>query len=177
MSPDVWSPGSIIRTLVNDLHEIRQRLATLRTLKPTPARRAEVEALLESKWEGVQVSAAQVLGEWDGPDSVPALRSWLSQLYARPDAYAVRTQAATALGKCVGEGDADWVLDLYFGFGSERDAQLLQYELFPLLEGLPRLVTLPVLRRRASWGDEAAKRALRRLEATAEVRHVPRHRA
>jgi HEAT repeat protein len=64
---------------MDELQELQKRLATLRTLNPTSARRAEVEALLENKWEGVQVSAAQVLGEWDGPDSVPPLRSWLSQ--------------------------------------------------------------------------------------------------
>jgi HEAT repeat protein len=162
---------------MDELQELRQRLATLRTLKPTNARRAEAEALLESKWEGVQVSAAQVLGEWDGPDSVPPLRSWLSQLYSRPNAWGARSEAARALGKCVGEPDVSWALDLYFSLGGPKDAQELQHELFPLLEGLPRRSTLEILQGRAALGEEAAARALRRLEATAEVRHVPRHRA
>jgi hypothetical protein len=162
---------------MDELQELQQRLATLRTLKPNSAPRAEVEALLENKWEGVQISAAQVLGEWDGPDSVPALRSWLSRLYTRPHAWGARTEAARALGKCVGEPDVRWAFDLYFSLGAQKGSQELQHELFPLLEGLPRGSTLPILQRRAALGEEAAERALRRLEATDEVRHVPRHRA
>jgi hypothetical protein len=46
---------------------INARLRALGRQKPTMERRAEVEALLGHKWEGVQTVAAHVLGEGEAP--------------------------------------------------------------------------------------------------------------
>lgn len=59
---------------------LNAELCELAALKPTPDRRARVEALLGHKWEGVQTVAAQVLATWGGLESVAALRAWLAEL-------------------------------------------------------------------------------------------------
>ena len=64
---------------VDELQQIQGHLHDLARSKPTVKRRDEVEALLGSKWEGVQVSAAHVLAAWGGPQSVSALRRWLGE--------------------------------------------------------------------------------------------------
>lgn len=154
---------------MNELEQISERLHWLRTVKATRDRRAEAEALLDSKWEGVQVLAGQVLAAWGGRDSIAPLRSWLERILGQPDARIIRP-AADAVGHCVGEEDAEWALDLYFRAGPDDYRQqtlipLRQQELFPLLQGLPRSSTVPLLERRARSGDKGARYALRGLEA------------
>lgn len=140
---------------MDDLQRVEARLRYLRRGKPTAKRRAEVEALLQSKWEGIQVSAAHVLGEWGEEQSVTALRRWLMEGRSNPT---VVDEAAKALGRCVGDGDVEWALDLYF---AQRGWGL---SLWPLVIGLPRRSTLMRLKREArddSPNREAAKIALR----------------
>jgi hypothetical protein len=144
---------------LDELQRIKAHLADLGRSKPTAKRRAEVEALLQSKWQGVQVSAAHVLATWGGPESVSALRRWLSK-------GGLAREAIRALGRCVGDDDVEWALDLYFrspplrrGFG--QSSGLL---FWPLVIGLPRSPTLTRLRREATQASpnrEAAKIALR----------------
>jgi hypothetical protein len=144
---------------------INARLRALGRQKPTMERRAEVEALLGHKWEGVQTVAAHVLGEWGGVESVAALRRWLSLLCERPHAWAARGVAAGAPAMCVTESDIPWVLDLYF----RLEEPLLEYELLPLLTGLPTQETVRRLRTEVQCGDrahrDAAGRALTIIEA------------
>ena len=45
-----------------------------------------------------------------GPESVSALRAWLSEGGAH---WTVRREAVKALGQCVGEDDVGWALDFY----------------------------------------------------------------
>jgi hypothetical protein len=136
---------------VDDLQRITVHLHDLARNKPTPKQRAEVEALLQHKWEGVQVSAAQVLATWGGPESVSALLRWLNEERSN------EREAVKALSRCVGDGDIGWALDLYFdnpGFG------LL---FWPLVIALPRKPALQGLRTEAKAGSpnrEAAKIAL-----------------
>jgi hypothetical protein len=149
----------------NELEEISRRLRWFRTVKPTQKRRVEAEALLASKWDGVQVSAAQVLAAWGGRESVGALRTWLELRVDRRDpSTSVVRPGAVALGQCVEEEDVEWALDLYLKAGPDT---YRQNELFPLLEGLPRSSTVSLVKRRAASGDDGAKRALRHLQATA----------
>jgi hypothetical protein len=150
---------------MDEMQRLGERMRNLARGKPTPGRRAEVEACLEHKWEGIQVQAARVLGAWGGPESAAALRRWLERLYGRPYAWAARGVAARALARCVGDADVGWVLDLYF----ELDRPSLQYELLPLVSALPRGPALARLRREARGADggrrPAATRALRRIGA------------
>ena len=93
---------------------LNAELRDLAALKPTPERRARVEALLGNKWEGVQTVAAQVLATWGGSESAAALRAWLADLHERPYAWAARGVAAKALASCVTAADLSWAIDLYF---------------------------------------------------------------
>lgn len=140
---------------VDELQQIKGHLHDLARGKPTAKRRNEVEALLRNKWEGVQVSAAHVLADWGGPESISALRAWLSEGGAN---WTVRREAVKALGQCVGEDDVGWALDFYF------DNARSGLWLWPLVIGLPRRPTLTRLRREAeedSPNREAAEVALR----------------
>jgi hypothetical protein len=65
--------GVTLDSQMDDLQSVTARLRDLKRGKPTMKRRAEVEALLHSKWEGVQFSAVHVLAEWGGKPSVEAL--------------------------------------------------------------------------------------------------------
>jgi len=139
---------------MDELQRITARLRDLERSKPTEKRRAEVEALLSNKWEGVQVAAAHVLGTWGGRQSVTALRQWLDQLYSRPVSWDARIEAARSLAKCVDETDVTWALDQYFNLKSDS----LQYDLRPLIDRLPRR-----LRPEAKSDDQARSVAATRL--------------
>jgi hypothetical protein len=144
----------------NAAENINARLRALAALKPTTERRAEVEAMLDNKWEGVQTVAAQVLGSWGGRESVAALRTWLARLYERPYSWAARGVAARALALCVTEADVGWALDLYF----DQPTLVRRHEIFPILAALPREETVTRLENEARDPDperrEAAARAL-----------------
>lgn len=150
---------------------INARLRALALGKPTAERRAhaEVEVFLGHKWEGVQTVAARVLGGWGGVESVVALRRWLLRLYERECAWAARGVAAEVLAMCVTESDIAWVLELYF----RLEEPLLQYELLPLLTGLPTQETIRRLQTEAQRGDrahrDAAGRALTRIAAARQA--------
>jgi HEAT repeat protein len=139
--------------VTDELQRTKTRLENLARNKPTPKSRAEVEALLRSKWTGVQVSAANVLAEWGGPDSVAALRRWLS------DGGLVR-DAVKALGRCVSDDDVGWGLDLHFRLFSQGWGLTS----WPLVIGLPRATTVERLVSETKGGSEhrrAAEVALR----------------
>ena len=72
------------------MDELQQLSAHLRDLgrdRPTARRRAEVEALLDNKWEGIQVQAAHVLG-MDRKTLYRKIESW-----KREDERAARVEA------------------------------------------------------------------------------------
>ena len=139
---------------MDELQRIKAHLRDLARNKPTAKRRAEVEALLQNKWQGVQVSAARVLAAWGGPESVSALRRWFAEGGSNSH------EAVEALGRCVGDDDVEWALDLYF----ENQGSGLLF--WPLVIGLPRGPTVTRLRREATQGSpnrDAANIALRWL--------------
>ena len=72
-------------------------LRSLLTSTPSEERRARVLAGLESKHEGAQSVATQVLGLWGDHESVELLRQRLVSLLARPDAFALRGVTVAAL--------------------------------------------------------------------------------
>jgi hypothetical protein len=108
--------------------------------KPSAEMTAEVEALLKSPREGIQVKAAQTLARWRRPSSKSHLREWLLSTYDRRHGSAVRAQAAKALALFIEPKDADWVLDLYFARAPrprELSAVLEIRALLPLVAALP----------------------------------------
>lgn len=112
-----------------------------------------VEALTRSKWQSVQVVAAQTMGNWGSQTpalsevevAVSPLRAWLMRLFADRRWFAVRLQAYKALAKCVTEADVSWILDLYFQQeGAYWRRQMVDFmrvvlTIFPTIEAEQRL--------------------------------------
>ena len=92
-----------------------------------------VEEALESKWEGLESLALQVLGGWGDDESRRRLRSFLEVAGERPYGWAIRGVAVKALASCVNSADAPWVLDRYFGVSGV----LAKHELLPVVVSLP----------------------------------------
>ena len=118
---------------MEDLAELTAHLRSLGEEPPSPERRVEVMAALTHKREGIQSTAAQVLGRWGGRESVEALCGWLRECERRKYGWSVRGVAVRELAKLVGAQDVEWVLELYFGAPS----QLAKHELLPLVLALP----------------------------------------
>ena len=115
-----------LRVVVAHLRALGQRGASVE-------RRSEIEAALAHKFEGVQSVAAQVLGQWGGRESIPALRQWLHDCLGRRFGWSIRDVAVGVLADLVGPEDVDWVLDLYF----EAEGVLLKRELLFIVMVLP----------------------------------------
>ena len=77
------------------------------------AARVAVATALESKFEGLQSLAAQVLGSWRSEQSKHRLRLWLEEKL-RQGSSALVGVATQALRSRVVPEDASWLLDLYF---------------------------------------------------------------
>lgn len=140
-----------------DLKQVCEDLRSLGRAGPAPEARAILtEHLLRNKWEGVQSCAAQVLAEWGGRESVEALRAWLLSTYERKNGWAINGVAAMALARCVGDEDADWILDLYFGVrGWQR-----KHDLRPLVVALPFESVRDRFRREARSADRDNRQAV-----------------
>jgi HEAT repeat protein len=142
---------------------IQERVAKLNALaqqRPRPDRLGEVRDALEDKFEGVQGAAVKVLGAWGDADSLKLLREFLTKAFDRPLGWSIRGAAIKALAPHIDKGDADWVLDIYFGLAEV----VTKHEVLPLVLALPpgaareRLVT--ALRDAASGNRQAAVKAI-----------------
>ncbi len=116
-----------------DLGNETNRLKALGLGPHTPEARGELIAALESKHEGLQVTAGRILADWGGPESLSALQAWLFRCADRPAGWSAFGQAAKALARCFDPTDAPWVLDLYF----LHPGSFVAVELLPLLRSLP----------------------------------------
>ena len=76
--------------------------------------RAELEAALRSKWNGVQVSAGKKLAAWGGQRSLGSLKSWLESRLARGGSSDTLIVALNCVSAVVGPGDTDWAIKAYF---------------------------------------------------------------
>jgi hypothetical protein len=118
------------------MDQMQKQSSDLRSLagqKPTPERLAMISAALDSKFDGIQSVALQVLGKWGGTESVDLLRDFLSQAFTRDYGWSIRGVAVKALARHLGPTDAQWVLNLYFGLPNA----LFKHEIFPLVIKLP----------------------------------------
>src|SRR5262249_39178565 len=118
-----------------DLHDESIRLRELGTVPPVPESRDEIQRALQSKFEGIQGVAAEVLGAWGDQDSKAVLKTWFLETLNRPLGWAIRSVGVRELAKLAVAEDTDWVLDLYF---EARDG-LLQHELLRLAAALPAM--------------------------------------
>jgi len=100
--------------------------------RESKAARASVEGALQSKFEGLQSLAAQVLATWRSEKSKERLRSWLEEKLCQQSSSLVGV-AAQALRNRVEAGDAPWLLDLYFGAPGLLD----RHHLLDVLDALP----------------------------------------
>jgi len=92
-----------------------------------------VDKALQSKWEGLQSVALQVLGEWGDDDSRSRLCDFIEEVEERQYMWAIRGVAIRALAACVKPDDAPWVLDRFF----QLPGVLAKHELLPLVVSLP----------------------------------------
>ncbi len=116
-----------------DLKAEALRLREFGTSPPSDSTRDEITHALESKFEGIQAVAAEVLGAWGDAVSKATLREWFLETIPRPNGWAIRSVGMRELARLADASDAGWVLDLYFG---TKD-RLLQHELLRLAAALP----------------------------------------
>lgn len=116
--------------------DLQVEVAKLRALvgrKRTHTARADVVAGLSSKWEGLQSVALRVLGSWGDAESKVTLCSFLENADNRQFGWSIRGVAIEELARCVGEVDADWVLDRYFALSGV----MAKHEFLPVVLALP----------------------------------------
>ena len=113
-----------------------QRVRACAAKRDTRSRQV-VDKALQSKWEGLQSVALQVLGEWGDDDSRSRLRDFIEEVEERQYGWAIRGVAIRALAACVKPDDAPWVLNRYF----RVPGVLAKHELLPLVVSLPTDVT------------------------------------
>jgi hypothetical protein len=117
---------------MSNLRELTVRLRELAARRPTAEARAEVATALQSKWEGVQAVAVDVLATW-GRQCVDQLRHFLTSCFDRPNGWAIRHVVIRQLQRIANGEDVAWVLDLYFALPD----QLAKHELLWLVVALP----------------------------------------
>ena len=118
---------------MSDLKQQVSRLRDIAAIPITPKRRAEVLAAVESKFEGVQAVALDVIGFWAGRENFEILRQFLIDAFDREAGWSIRSVAVRNLIPLVTAKDAEWVLNLYFS----RQDGLTKHELVPLVIALP----------------------------------------
>ena len=118
---------------MSNLRELTARLRTLASRRPTAEASAEVETALQSKWEGVQAVAVEVLAAWGGRECVEQLRQFLTRCFERPHGWGIRKVVVRELQRIVTVEDVNWVMDLYLALPD----QLSKHELLWLVLALP----------------------------------------
>src|SRR5688572_9828844 len=119
-----------------DAHLLRtecERIERLGDDPPSEEARAEVERALESKWEGVQVTAARTLSQWGDRRSVGAIRVLLAQLAKKSARWSAAGAVVDALRPHLSATDIDWVLSLCLKESNRHNRSTLM----TLLLGLP----------------------------------------
>ena len=116
-----------------DLRAESLRLREFGTSPPADTAWDEVIDALQSKFEGIQAVAAEVLGAWGDARSKAALRDWFLKTIPRPNGWAIRSVGVRELARLATADDTGWILDTYFG----TEDGLLQHELLRLAAALP----------------------------------------
>jgi hypothetical protein len=100
--------------MATDLREECEELTRLASRGQNPAAKTRLLEALNSKWEGVRVTAARSLVRWGDPDSINAVKLALADLANKPSHWASVRPICEALGPALCLDDLEWVLGLYF---------------------------------------------------------------
>jgi hypothetical protein len=127
-----------------DLKQERDRLLELARRGEDPDARAELLAALQSKWEGLQLTAARALMKRPDPVSTAAVKELLVGIAATQGRFSACSILADALAPHLRGEDIPWVMDLFFG-SSRRANRRSMTELF---RHLPKGAVLEAIRLR-----------------------------
>ncbi len=141
---------------------ICQGLQVLGKQVRTPARIAEVEAQLESKFESVQSVAAQVLAAWRSHESLPRLRATFERLKA-PRLYAQRAIIAKVMGAVLRASDTEYIIEWFLSLPTYN----ARFELLPTVACVDPKRAKPLLEKAWSVGDRQMKHSI--LVAASEM--------
>jgi hypothetical protein len=104
----------------HELTRLRDHLQALGARPDDPAARAELEAALYCKWEGIKIIAGRALAGFGGEASRTVLRKWLSRVCEDHPSYeAIVQHAAGAVAAVARADDLEWLIDLYFDRSEE----------------------------------------------------------
>lgn len=120
-----------------DLKKYCEHLNLLAKRKPNDKYRKEVLEASKSKWEGVQVKAAQVFSEWGDKESLEIIKSLLIEKATTSGRFSATSAIAKLLYTRVTENDIDWVIDLYL----KKSHPLNRFVLLGLVSFLPKEIT------------------------------------
>ena len=147
-----------------DAHLLRsecERIEKLGHGPPSEDARAEVQRALQSKWEGVQVTAARALARWGDEKSVRAIRTLMTELAKKSARWSAAGAVVDALSPHLSAADIDWTLTLCLQESNRHNRSTLML----LLLGLPPQETRAALQRMVDAGgcDPAEVRNALRL--------------
>ena len=142
------------------MHVQAAQLRALGAHKPTPAADAIVQAALQSKWEGMQVIAIDVLGAWWGLTGDAAGLEQLKALAATSAADgkppyrgdAIRYAACKAIARHLRPADLGWAVPWFLTHAFSRFGAWV-----PLMPQQALIDTLTAPPWRAAWHDDAAR--------------------
>ena len=109
------------------------RIAKLGDAVPSESARVELESAIQSKWQGLQVSAARSFLAWGDGQSVSAVKALLSELSKSRQNFSSVSTVAIALSSHLQAADLKWVLQLYFRESNPHNRS----HLLPLFHRLP----------------------------------------
>ncbi|MFV0679853.1 zinc-ribbon domain-containing protein [Ottowia sp.] len=145
------------------------RLHALARLMPDAGLRVELDAALDSKWQGIRVTAVGVVGQWWGahrdPQDLARLKRWVEDAGGNYNQWPRSAAKAAAKGIALNLRDADlgWVLDWFLSSGECAVDSLIVRQLPQ--EMLLQAMNAPGLRRAAHTDVPQATTLLKILSA------------
>ena len=124
-----------------DLREECDSLSQLKHRRKDPRARQRLLDALSSKWDGVQVTAAEVLLEWGDKQSVQAVRELLPKVASQPVRWSTTNALARQLAHHLqAEEDLDWAVEVFLNAHADNRFVLTSlFEPFPARAVLSRL--------------------------------------
>lgn len=139
---------------MSEFEETVARLKKLTSAKLTPKQRIEVMATLESKYEGIQSLALQILARVGDQEAVDAIAKNYDRAMQKPSARSLRGVALQGLIKNIDKVDPQWAME-HVLYAKERGGLNVHY--WTLVRLLPRTVVEKKLRQGKS-SDLAGRR-------------------
>ena len=105
--------------------------------------RAALELALDSKWDGVRVTAAKALCRWGDEESIVAVKAAMAVLARKPLRWANVGALASALAPHLGPQDAGWAVQLLSEDAHVDNVLCLR----PLFDHLREADVMPLLKK------------------------------